>query len=329
MLRTIGRLCRPVLLGTFLLLCGGPSVRAQSSVPATECCLVLLFPVGARSVALGQALVTAPTSDALFVNPAGLAWMRKGQFVVHHGTVTQAQMDALSLFFTPKGIGTIGITYHLFDEGQSDAVDINGLPTGTLSTREQLVILSFATPVVAGVTAGLNYKLYQFRNDCAGDCAAAQFTGTTQEVDLGLQYHAPGLRGLRLGVAINNAGFKLQVINVDQSDPPPTRLRMGASYELLQHIHPDSTTELWVTAQADTRLRGGLGLVPSVGVELSVNKTIFLMTGFRGGSGLNTGLAVGVGLRYERFDIAVAKAFSSSSLNPQGEPPQLTFAISF
>jgi hypothetical protein len=328
LLRTIGRLCRAVLLGTILLVSGRGAARAQSSVPASECCLVLLFPVGARAVALGQSLVTAGSSDALFVNPAGLAWMNRGQFVVHHGTVAQAQMDALSLLFTPKGIGTIGITYHLFDEGESPGTDPDGNPTGTLSTREQLLILSFATPVVAGVTAGLNYKLYQFRNDCAGNCAASQFVGTTSEIDVGLQYRAHGPRGLRLGVAVNNAGLKLQVINIEQADPPPTRLRAGASYEVMQHFRPDTTTELWVTAQADARLRGGAGLVPSLGVELSVNKTIFLMTGFRGGSGLNTGLAVGVGLQYQRFFIAVAKAFSTSSINPQGEPPQLTFAIS-
>jgi hypothetical protein len=322
-------LVRAVVLGTLLLMSAGRAVHAQSSVPASECCLQLLFPIGARAVALGQSLVTASTSDVLFVNPAGLAWLTKGQFVAHHGNVTQAQMDAVSLFFTPKGIGTIGVTYHLFDEGQSDAFDPQGFPIGTLSTREQLVILSFATPVVRGVTAGLNFKLYQFRNDCAGSCAGSQFTGTTQEVDVGLQYHARNPRGLRLGLALNNAGFKLQVINVEQSDPPPTRLRVGASYEVMQHFRPDTTMELWVTAQADSRMRGGAGVVPSLGVELSLNKTIFLMSGYRGGSGLNTGLGVGVGLQYQRFFIAVAKAFSSSSINPQGEPPQLTFAVSF
>jgi hypothetical protein len=192
-----------------------------------------------------------------------------------------------------------------------------------------MLVLSYATDVVTGISAGVNYRLYQFRSDCAGNCSQFQFSGTTQGIDAGVQYRGRSARSLRAGVALNNAGFALQIINADQSDPPPTRLRVGASYEVLQHFRPDTTLALWVSAQTDARIRNGSGVVPSLGVELSVNQAIFLMAGYRGGEGLNTGLAVGVGLRYERFDIAVAKAFSTSSLDTQSEPLQLTFSISF
>jgi hypothetical protein len=335
LLRACLTFCRAAFVA-LVLVCSARAAAAQTPdstsddfVPASECCLELLLPVGARSVAMGQALVTSGDPESLFVNPAGLAWLHRGVFTVHHGTNQQAQMDALTVLFTPKRIGTIGLTYHLFDYGATDATDINGLPIGTLSTRAQMLVLSYATYVVPTISAGVNYRLYNFRSDCAGSCSEFQFSGTTQGLDAGVQYRSVSARGLRAGASLDNVGFALQIVNADQSDPPPLRLRLGASYEVLHHFRPDTTLALRVAVQSDVKVRNGSGVVPSVGVELSVNQAIFLMAGYRGGEGLNTGLAVGVGLRYERFEVAVAKAFSSSSLDTQTEPLQLTFAVGF
>jgi hypothetical protein len=320
----------PVLAALFFVLARGPALAQDDRVPAAECCLELLFPVGARAVALGQTLVAGGAGEGVYANPASLAWVTKGQFLVHRGTGADFETTALSLLFAPRRVGTIGISYQLFDYGTQAATDINGIETGRLATREQTLTGSFGTELLRGLAAGVNFKVYQFRNDCSGVCGEfGKFTGTTYELDLGLQYHGRSARSLRAGVSLNNAGFSLQVINVDQDDPPPTRVRAGVSYEVLQHFRPDTTLALWVTAQADLKLRARTEVIPSVGVELSVGRAVFLMAGYRGGEGLNTGLSVGVGFNYDRFEIAIAKAFASSTLDPEGEPLQITFGVGF
>ncbi|NIU74474.1 MAG: hypothetical protein GWN71_13080, partial [Gammaproteobacteria bacterium] len=56
----------------------------EPSGPENECCLVLLIPVGARAVALGGALTSRSSADAVFRNPAGLAGLEQDAFFVHH-----------------------------------------------------------------------------------------------------------------------------------------------------------------------------------------------------------------------------------------------------
>jgi hypothetical protein len=66
----------------------------------------------------------------------------------------------------------------------------------------------------------------------------------------------------------------------------------------------------------------------NIGLELSFQETLFLRGGYGGSSGFAGGGAVGVGLRYNRFDVAVAKSFVSSPLD-DSEPVQVTFGIRF
>ncbi|MBI4544042.1 MAG: hypothetical protein HY703_02465 [Gemmatimonadetes bacterium] len=281
-------------------------------------------------MALGRALTALSSADAVFANPAGLADLDSGQFVVHHGTtILLADANAFSLLFTPRLIGTLGVSYQLIDWGVDPALDDQGFPTGEISTREHLLVASFATGIGTGFSGGLNYKLYQFRIDCRGSCSGRDGVGTTHGIDFGLQYRPGWVKGLQLGASVTNLGFALQVVNALQADPLPARLHLGAAYEVLRHIRPDSTLALWAVLEVEDRLREPGSPVGSLAFELMAGQVVALRVGYRGGEGLETGPAVGLGLKHKRFDLAVAKSFAASPLDPDREPFQVTFGIRF
>jgi hypothetical protein len=41
------------------------------------------------------------------------------------------------------------------------------------------------------------------------------------------------------------------------------------------------------------------------------------------------GTGLGVGLKYQRFNVGVAKTFTASSLDPEGEPVHISFGVRF
>jgi hypothetical protein len=182
--------------------------------------------------------------------------------------------------------------------------------------------------VAPGVNAGLSYKLFQFRQDCSGMCGTPGFAATTHAVDIGVQYHPTVWPSLQLGASIVNLGLPLQVINAEQASPMPMRIRAGAGYELMHHFSTDSTTALWATLDLSGSLREGTEQVLNTGFELILDRTIFVRTGYSTGSGRSSGAAVGIGLRYERFDIGIAKTFIASGSGDQ-DAFQVTFGISF
>jgi hypothetical protein len=68
--------------------------------------------------------------------------------------------------------------------------------------------------------------------------------------------------------------------------------------------------------------------VPSAGLELDVQQLIFLRAGYTLGDGLASGAAIGVALRYDRFDIGVSRSFVNTGFE-EGEPFQITFGVHF
>jgi hypothetical protein len=320
-----------LLVGIALVLVRGAPVLAQSTaseqpggVPSTECCNLLLFPIGARALALGQALAARQGADALFLNPSALGGIGSDQLLVHTSSGMLERAHGFSLVFRSEIAGSFGVSYRLFDHGDLDATDQWGTTTGELSTLEHVLVASYATRVVGGLSAGISYKLYQLRQDCRGFCLEPSFSATTHGIDAGAQYAVPRIP-LRLGVAMLHVGFPLQVINAEQADPLPSRLRVGAAYEALHHVLADSTVTLWLSADVMSSWRNRHGPVAYFGAEAAWENAVFVRAGYAGGSELLSGAGIGIGLRYDRFDISVARSFGAS---PFGEEPfQFTFVL--
>lgn len=297
----------------------------------------MLLPYGARAISLGQALTARPSADALFFNPAGLVGLPSDEFLVHHARTFEGQNNVFTLLLQSRVIGAVGLTFLMVDLGETEITTGGGQTTGTLAIRHQALIASFATPVGAGLRAGVNYKLYN---------EMTERSATTHMIDVGAQYTAERLGGLELGAAITHLGFKLQVVNAEQADQTPARLRVGAAYELGKHVFADSSITLWVSADGLSRLlplddddatgadrpgtARGLSFAGNVGVEVGFDETLFVRAGYAStGDGLvRGGTGIGVGINYDRFQVAVAKGFSQSALDT-GDPFQITFRVGF
>jgi hypothetical protein len=278
---------------------------------------------------MGGAITARRGVEAVFRNPAGLAGLEGSMFVVHHSDISDnTQVDAFSLVLTPAGV-TVGLSYQLFDNGEIRTTDITGQQTGELVLRDHLVVLSVAAPIVAGLSAGLGYRVFQQRIDCNGQCGGVESVALTNAVDAGIRYNPHLHPALELGVSVVNVGPGLQVVNAEQADPLPSRLHLGVAYDVLGAVALDERVALRVTTDVQDVLRDLGNPTVSVGMELDVQGAVFLRAGYAPGEGLGTGAAVGVELRYDRFDIAVSRSFVNSQLAADTEPFQVSFGLNF
>jgi hypothetical protein len=307
---------------------GGTPSPGVDRLPATECCLVLLLPVGANSVALGRALTARPSLDGAFANPAGLAGLQESHFTVHR-TALAGDATALSLILTPARVGTLGLSYQLLDVGEIEATDDRGQTIGSLSLRHHLLIATYATPITGGVSTGFNYKFYQFRVGCSGSCSEQALTTTAHAVDLGLRYSPRQVPTLQIGALVSNLGFAPQSAQAQDGDLLPLRLRLGIAYEVLGHLLPELPVAAWLAFELEDSWRTPGSPTPSFGIELNADEMVFLRAGYVPGNGTGTGTAVGIGISYTRFIISVAKAFGTPFTENDAEAVQVSFGIGF
>lgn len=307
---------------------GAAGAFADLTASSSECCLMLLYPIGARRTALSEAVTSIPSPDAVFYNPAGLAELHRNHFVLHHVESMAQQVDAVSLLFTPADLATLGISYELVDFGDQET---GGGPvaTGRLTYREHILVASFATTLVPQVAAGLNYKYFASRLNCSGQCEGIPpQNAATHGLDFGVQYRPDWLASARIGASLLNVGFPLQVINSEQADPMPTRLRVGVSYDVMRHIEGMSSYELWLLLDAEAEdWQDPTAPTTSIAFELAVDDIVFLRGGYGGGEGITSGPAVGVGLIFSNFNVSVAKRVGGGGIGD--DPFQLTLDVGF
>lgn len=321
-----------LLVATAALSIAPPSVRAQTGGgDAQEGALFLLLPTGAHGVAMGRAMTAMPTHEGVFWNPAGVAEMTRSRLLLTKSEHLAGDAFTVSLLFTDPPVGTLGASYQLLDLGDQDLRDRQGNVLGTVSFRNHVGALTFASPVVGPVWAGVNFKLVQQRVNCRGQCFDQGLTATTFAADIGIQALPLGQIPLRLGAMIAHAGPRLQVVNADQADPLPTRIRLAGAYELAHYVVSYPDVSFWVTVEAEDRWRDPGSPSVFTGGELTVGSedTFFVRLGYERGEGReNRGAAVGVGVRYERFDLSLAKSLATS-ITGESEPVHITMALLF
>lgn len=309
-----------------------PCAAQGSSPSATEGALFLLLPVGAQAVSLGRAMTAMPGPESAFWNPAGLASVQDSRAVLFRGDHAVGSATAVSVLAARPGVGTLSASYFLLDIGDQDLTDSEGNVLGTVSVRNHLGIVSAAARFLRRLDAGVNLKVVQFRLSCRGLCPDKGTTATTYAVDAGVQFAPdPGLP-LRFGAMVAHLGPRLQVLNAEQADPLPARVRVAAAYDVLSHVVERSDVRAWVTLEVQDRLRHPGSLSVFLGSELAagVGDALYLRTGYViGDLDQEDGARVGLGLHWERFDLAIAKSLAVSTLTGETEPVHVTLSIGF
>src|SRR5881396_1104362 len=219
-----------------LLTAGQPALLSAQEQPLNAGALFLAFPVGAQAVGMGQTATAASGhGEVAFWNPAGLATLSDDEFALPTATLVAGKSSVLGAYFPSRGIGVLGGAVYLVDYGDLPRTDIDGNTIARLAARNFEFLASYATNLTGSVVFGVSYKLVQFRVDCSGDCRDFPAgSGATHALDFGGQFSVGSGPGgpLRIGIVLRNVGFRLQVQNNAQADELPTRLAVGAQYEL-------------------------------------------------------------------------------------------------
>jgi hypothetical protein len=331
-----GRLGGWVLPIAFLFLSAKPPNRlAAQEPPINAGALFLVFPVGAQAVGMGQtATAAAGRGEAAFWNPAGLATLSEDEFAVHSATLVAGRSHVLGAYFPSRGIGVIGGAVYLVDYGDLDRTDANGNTIARIAPRNLEFLASYATNLTGSFVFGVSYKLVQFRVDCSGDCRDfPSGTGATHALDVGGQFRVGPGGPLRLGIVLRNVGFRLQVQNQAQADPLPTRLAVGAQYEV--RLRPpmgramDQTFDLKVAADVDSPW-GQMGQSETrVGLDIGYQQLVRVRAGYAFVQDGLSGPSVGLGVQSGSLGVDLARAFLTGSDLQAESPTFFSFRVLF
>ena len=319
------------------MLAVAPSGRraVAQEAPINAGALFLVFPVGAHAVGMGQtAMAASGRGDAAFWNPAGLASLTDDEFALHSATLVAGRSNVLGAYFPSRGIGVLGGAVYLVDYGDLDRTDINGNTIARIAPRNFEFLASYATTLSGSFQFGVSYKLIQFRVDCSGDCRDFPAgTGATHALDFGGQFRVGAGGPLRLGIALRNVGFRLQVQNQAQADALPTRLAVGALYELRLRPAEGRTLEeafdLKFAADLDSPW-GETGQPETrVGIDVGYQKLVRVRAGYAFVQDGLSGPSVGLGLESGSLGIDFARAFLTGSDLQADSPTFFSFRVTF
>jgi hypothetical protein len=300
-------------------------VPRVATAQANNGALDLLLPIGARATSMGGAFVAEQGSEAIWWNPAGIARVARPDLAIDHFENFLISANAVSVLFPVRGVGVFGVSGRLFDYGQSEVTGGTNDVMGTASTQSAVLGTSFATTFGPRVNAGVTFRLFQFRNICSGACPDLGAAFTTSTVDVGVQFRPFPSRPLQLGVAVSNVGPNLQVHDDPQSDPVPTRLRFGASYE---PAFPSLGTDVSVRTSAEVVTSPSLSSQElHLGAQLgytTAQTTLLVRGGYVAqrstGPESGSGPSLGLGLANGRVQLDFARVFETFS-SGLGKPP--------
>ena len=317
------------------LLAGMPPERAPGqelpdSSDAQEGALFLLLPVGAQGVGLGRAMTALHSEEAAFWNPAGLAGQSERRAMVYTGDQLAGPALAVNVLLPWARVGTFGLSYYLLDIGDQKITDPFNNVSGSITVRNHLGIASFGTSLPGGFQAGINMKLVQFRIGCQGQCENLATTGSAYAVDVGVQAEPFGGLPLRFGWMLAHAGTEFQIVNQERSDPLPTRLRFAVAYEVLHRFVDDGMMDLWLAVETEERPRDPGSPSVHVGLSFSAAGVVDLRAGYVAGQlDQIDGATVGLGFRFDRFDLNLAKYLTRSMVTQESQPVHVSLGVSF
>ena len=312
-----------------------PARLPAQEQPLNAGALFLVFPVGAQAVGMGQTATAASGhGEAAFWNPAGLATMSDDEFALHSATLVAGKSHVLGAYFPSRGIGVLGGAVYLVDYGDLDRTDQNGNTIARIAPRNFEFIASYATSLAGSFVLGLSYKLVEFRVDCSGDCRDFPTgTGATHALDLGGQFTVGPGGPLRIGVALRNVGFRLQVQNQAQADPLPARLAIGALYEV--HFRPaegatlDKAFDLKLAADVDSPWGQGGQSETRLGFDVGYQKLVRVRAGYAFVQDGLSGPSVGLGIESGSLGVDLARAFLTGSDLQADSPTFFSFRVTF
>jgi hypothetical protein len=104
-------------------------------------------------------------------------------------------------------------------------------------------------------------------------------------------------------------------------------VRLALAFDVLRHLG-DPGLEGWLTVELQDRpsYKGGSSLFFGSEFKAGQNDALFIRVGYAANSGPVTGAGVGLGLRLDKFDLAVARSLAIANV---GETAPFNVSLSF
>lgn len=338
----VGRLLAAVTVAAALL--GQPAEAAaqtgsspQPRESSSEGALFLLLPSGAQGVGLGRAMTAVSSSESSFWNPAGLVSLQGRRALLFRGEHVAGEATGFSVVRGGGGGMALGLSYQLLDVGSQDLTDADRQVIGSITIRSHQGIVSAGRALGDRVRLGVNLKSIQYRVTCRGQCPDGTVAASSWAMDLGLQTDPLPDWPLDLGVMVAHVGSDFTVRDSGQSDPLPARVRVAASYDLLDRFVDDQEVELRVVGEVEDRLRDPGNVSVFLGSQISAQAVgvdeVSVRGGYVWGGGLDrnqtAGAGLGFGVRFDRFEFGIARSLSRGGPASGDEPVHITLGLIF
>jgi len=297
----------PVLI--FSACCLLAAERGSFAAAGSQGAEFLKIPPTARSAALGSTAALSEGSESIFQNPAGLASIEKLDVCMSQvNWIESINYSNLAAGFR-NSAGSFGFGINYLSVPSITKYDNTGAAqNSSYAPSDAAVTLGYARILSERLSAGANLKYVTSHLD---DVSAAAMA-----VDAGLQANLGGDYGLRLGLLVQNAGTEMKFVN--EGDPMPFNVRLGASYLLnLNSETNDEWTRFFdldhsVLFIAEANYLNDSEVSGNFGMEYRRNYQNSSAFALRAGyitniKGLdNTGLTLGLGIAYGSFVIDYA-----------------------
>ncbi len=297
---------------------------------ATEGALFLLVPVGARTVAQGQAGVASRFgAEGVFWNPAAAGWLTRREVTVDHGANAFITSDAVAAVIPAGMAGTLAASALYFNFGDQTATDEFGNSTGTIYARAMVFSGTYAATFGNRVSAGVSYKFIRNEQTCGGACAGLQtYSISTTAYDFGVHAVVDTVRKIAAGIALRNAGFGLQTVDREQTDPLPARVHAGLSWQVdaVTRAAPGLALSLSGEVVTKSTFRGASY---RVGAEAWLAERFAVRAGFITNSGDRSNAAIGFGVKQGTLGLEFARTFGGESADAGSPPTYVTLRIGF
>lgn len=222
------------------LLLGGSRAAHAAFLPATPFtndargltgAAFLKLPIGARPSALAESYTAAyGDPDAMFWNPAGLAWLREPELTASYDALLETAYTSAVAFGAPIAKGTLGMTALIHSQSPVDTYNSVGDPTGNFTPYDLAACAAWA--------GGSDKQAFGFGLKVLYQSLAGRTT-LGWAVDLGwLTRDAGSIAGspLDLGFAVRSLGAPVTV--GPHADPLPLSLVGGLHWR----ARPDLST---------------------------------------------------------------------------------------
>ncbi len=228
----------------------------------------LRYEHSARVVGMGGAFVAlADDGDAVYWNPAGLAFLSRRSFTFTHchGFIDTRQ-EYLNAVWPFGHLGTLGVDFLYASVGKLNLYDDFGLKIGEMENYDAVLDGAWGYPLAEDLALGGGLKLY--------------YSGLADSFASGVAFDAGVLAreimpGFSVGSSLTNIGPGITYIEV--SDPLPLTFRLGAAYSLpLVGWHG-----LTLTSELNRLLKQDDWLYLNNGAEYSYQGRYFLRGGYR------------------------------------------------